>query len=439
MAVFALQTSYSTLHTSHSTLCTWRSTLYTLHSAPYICAIHLHPTLYTLHCALHTRHTTLHSALYTLHSTICTLHSALRTPHFTLDTPHSTPYISTLYTLHVTVPLNTWHSHSTLYTRHAPCVTRLHTLHSTLYAPHFALHILHFTLNTSYSTLHTLDFALCTLHFSHHALHLTLRTLPFTLRTLHLILYTFHFALYIPHSELYTLHSTLYTRHFTLHNPHFTQSSHSTLCTPLHFNTGTVTVEECTKLWKIATFIHLHNFITPAAGCTCYQLFCAWFEFGWTLTALILLLLFFFATFATLWFTVTLFLWFGNAHKVTRSHETSAILPSQLHNEANTWRRRIHVESSRPGQIFWARFQLMVCVHPPRRRTMLMPQTIHSFCLDSLRPAATRIMGNRVATLEFPTACVVTMSMVMRSNERLVWVWHPLTKKSKKPLACNEN
>ena len=109
----------------------------------------------------------------------------------------------------------------------------------------------------------------------------------------------------------------------------------------------------------------------------------------------------FFATFATLWFTVTLFLWFGNAHKVTRSHETSAILPSQLHNEANTWRRRIHVESSRPGQIFWARFQLMVCVHPPRRRTMLMPQTIHSFCLDSLRPAATRIMGNRVATLEF--------------------------------------
>ena len=67
-----------------------------------------------------------------------------------------------------------------------------------------------------------------------------------------------------PHSILRTLHFTLHTLHFTpytLHSPLNTPlSSHSTLCTPLHSTlpsiphsavyTGTVTGEECTRLWN---------------------------------------------------------------------------------------------------------------------------------------------------------------------------------------------
>ena len=67
-------------------------------------------------------------------------------------------------------------------------------------------------------------------------------------------LHTLHFALYTWHSTLCTLHLTHY---IPLNTP---LSSHSTLCTPLHSTlpsiphsavyTGTVTGEECTRLWN---------------------------------------------------------------------------------------------------------------------------------------------------------------------------------------------
>ena len=155
--------------------------------------------------------------------------------HFTLDTPLCTP-------------------HFTLYTRQFALY--ICTLHSALRTPHLTLDTLHSTLTPPHSTLYMLQF------------HLTLdtHTLHFTLRTLHAL---HGFTLCTPHFTLDTSHSTIPISH-NLHIPH----------SALHPNpnTGTVTVEECTKLLKIATFIHIRNFITPAAGCTCHQLLFARFE-----------------------------------------------------------------------------------------------------------------------------------------------------------------